>query len=237
MHSPSYNEICRVGPRDGTRPQRPLRNRREVRGAFGGKRLTALAVVASAFAILALVMLPSGNSTARPILEGTPCGDTYSGCHDGAQTASMLTVTGLPGGSYVPGQPYTVTITITDTNGGATGENAFDFLVTGGTVTESDPNAETNTPPAGYAGEASADDSVSPMGATTWTVVWTAPASGSATVEVWAVMGDGAGGIHDIWDYETQSYSDIPEFPTLVLPLIGVLGILVVVVRFKRKAQ
>jgi hypothetical protein len=147
----------------------------------------------------------------------------------------MMTVTGLPAGTYVPSQQYTVTVTITDTNSGSTGENSFDLLATAGSITESDPNVEVNTPTSGYSAEASADDTVASMTATTFTLVWTAPASGSVTIEVWAVMGDGAGGTADIWDHETYSYTAIPEFPTLLVPVLGAVGALVLASRLSSK--
>ena len=134
-----------------------------------------------------------------------------------------MTLTGLPSGTYVPSQQYTLTITLTDTNG-ATGENAFDLSVTAGSLSTTDPNAEIQTTPtAGYTAEASANDGVTPMRATSWTVVWTAPISGSVTIDIWAVMGDGATGTLDMWDHETSSYTAIPEFPTLLLPIVAVV--------------
>jgi len=146
----------------------------------------------------------------------------------------MMTVTGLPSGTYVPGQQYTLTISIVDTTPG-TGYNSFDLLVTAGTLATTDPNAETNTPTAGYNAEASANDLVTPMTATTWTVVWTAPLSGSAGVEIWAVMGDGLTGTLDIWDHESYSYSAIPEFPTLLIPVVGAVGALVLASRVSKR--
>ena len=79
-------------------------------------------------------------------------------------------------------------------------------------------NAEINNP----VSEASANDLADLKKVTTFDVVWTAPLSGSATIEIWAVMGDGAGSMLDIWDREVFSYSSVPEFPTMLLPIIGI---------------
>ncbi len=190
-------------------------------------RLASALLALSIAAVVAVTIVPVGNTTAFPTREGGGC----SGCHTGAQTAAMLTVAGLPVGSYTPGLDYTITITITDTNG-ATGENNFDIIASGGTFSTTDPNAEVNTPATGA--EASANDAVSPMTATSWTVVWTAPSSGSMQIDIWAVMGDGAVGTLDIWDLETYTYNAIPEFFMVLIPIIGVLAIVVVVSRIRK---
>lgn len=191
------------------------------------RKLFAALLAVSITAIVAVAVVPVPKSSATPTREGGGC----NGCHGGAQTPSMMTVTGLPSGSYTPGLQYTIVVTITDTNG-ATGENNFDLISNGGTFTTSDPNAEINS-----ATEASANDGVTPMRATSWTVVWTAPSSGSVQIDIWAVMGDGATGTNDIWDHESYTYSAIPEFPFVVLPVVGVIGILMVVSRASKKHQ
>jgi hypothetical protein len=143
----------------------------------------------------------------------------------------MLTVTGLPVGAYTPGLQYTIVITIDDTNGG-TGQNNFDIIASAGSFSTTDPNAELNSPATGA--EVSANDAVSPMTATSWTVVWTAPSSGSVQIDGWAVMGDGLIGTLDIWDHESYTDTAIPEFPLVLIPAISVLGIIVLVSRTRK---
>jgi len=144
-----------------------------------------------------------------------------------------LTVGGLPGGTYVPGQQYTITITITDSNGAGTGNNNFDIIANAGTFSNPDPNTEVNAPASGA--EASANTGVNHMTLTTGSVVWTAPLSGSVTIDVWAVMGDGQLGTLDIWDHKSYTSSEIPEFTILILPLIGIVGIVILASRAMKK--
>ena len=192
------------------------------------RRVLGILLVGAIVAALAVALAPIGTTSATPTREGGAC----SGCHEGAQTPSMLTVTGLPSGTYVPGQPYTITITITDTNGNTIndGQNNFDIIATAGTFSSPDANTEVNS-----ATEASTLDSADHYTLTSGSVVWTAPASGSVTIDVWAVMGDGATGTLDIWDHETYTSSEIPEFTILILPLIGVVGIVVLASRAMKK--
>ncbi|MBU1913852.1 MAG: hypothetical protein KJ563_01475 [Candidatus Thermoplasmatota archaeon] len=135
----------------------------------------------------------------------------------------------MPPGTYTPDQQYTIVITIDDTND-ATGENSFNIIASAGIFTTTDPNAEINSAGA----QASANDAVTPMTATSWTVIWTAPSSGSAQIDVWAVMGDGAGGFVDIWDTESYTYTAIPEFPLVLIPVIGVAAVVILVSRTRK---
>jgi hypothetical protein len=216
-------------------PDESPRRHGHIRNAMRSRRRAVSVVAMIAFTGLALlILLPADETSARPNREGGSCG-APDGCHSGAQTPTMMTVTGLPAGSYVPGQQYTITITLTDPDTG-TGENAFDLLVTAGSLSTTDSNAEVQTTPtSGYTAEASSNDAVTPMRATSWTVVWTAPLSGSATVEVWSVLGDGAPGTLDIWDHETSNYTAIPEFPTLLLPVVAVVCALVLASRMTKR--
>jgi hypothetical protein len=143
----------------------------------------------------------------------------------------MLAVTGLPVGTYTPGLQYTIVITVVDTNG-ATGQNNFDIIASAGSFSTTDPNAEVNAPTTGA--EASASDLVIPMTATSWIVVRTAPSSGSVQIDIWAVMGDGAVGMFDIWDHEPYTYSIIPEFSLVLIQVISVLAIIILVSRTRK---
>lgn len=195
------------------------------------RRLTSLLVVGAIAAIIALALLPAQNTEATENREGGACSSTYSGCHSGAQTPSMLTVTGLPSGSYIPGQQYSIQIVIADANGDATGYNSFDLITNGGTPSTTDPNVEINNPDS----EASANDAADLMKATTFNVVWTAPLSGSVDVEIWGVMGDGAGSMLDIWDRKAYSYSTVPEFPAILVPIIGIGCAVILASRLSKK--
>jgi len=193
-------------------------------------KLASLLAIGAMAAIIGLALMPVQQTTARPTFEGGACSSTYSGCHDGAQTVSMMTVTGLPAGSYVPGQLYSIRVTITDTNG-VTGSNSFDMLINAGTLSTSDAEVEINS----ATGEASANDGADLTLATVFDVSWTAPLSGSATIEIWGVMGDGSGSTHDIWDREVYSYSAIPEFPMILVPIIGIGCAVILASRMTKK--
>jgi hypothetical protein len=177
------------------------------------RRYISLLAIGAIAALIGLAVLPAQPTAARETREGGSCSEPYSGCHSGAQTPSLLTITGLPSSSFVPGQQYTIHIVISDTNGIATGYNSFDLIINAGTLSTTDPEVEINNP----ASEASANDLADLMKATTFDVVWTAPLSSSANIEIWGVMGDGAGSMLDIWDREVYSYTAVPEFPVILL--------------------
>jgi len=193
-----------------------------------GGRKSTLAVMATlgVIAVLAVVLVPSlkGSAHSYNTLADGPCSD----CHP-APTSTFLSFSNLPTSTYTPSQAYTITISIADTNG-ATGANAFDFTVSAGTLTSTDPNVSV----LGNNTEAhTLVDTVS-----SWTVVWTAPSSGSVKVETWAVFGEGSKSTsHWNQDVRTLSTTAIPEFPTILLPVIGIAGVLLVVSRISKKGS
>ena len=208
-------------------PSESTREKKANARAWGRKKkILATLFMGAIISVLVVAIAPIGTTSAFPTREGGAC----DGCHTGAQTPSMLTVSGLPVSDYVPGQQYTITITITDSNGAGTGQNNFDIIANSGTFSDPSPTMEVNS-----ATEASANDGADHTILTTGTVVWTAPLSGSVTIDVWAVMGDGASGTLDIWDHKTSTYSEIPEFAILILPLIGIVGIVILASRAMKK--
>jgi hypothetical protein len=72
----------------------------------------------------------------------------------------------------------------------------------------------------------------------TWTVDWTAPSSGAVTIHVWAVSATdtetGSSAPYDdlIIDIDTTA---IPEFTTLLLPVLGLVGVVVVLAKISKK--
>jgi len=193
-------------------------------------------IALAAIAVIAVAFVPINNSLARPNIENQAC----SGCHSTA--GDFITVTGLPAGQYTPGGVYRITVTVSDPDGAGVNENAFDFLLSsgGGTLTLGspvDPNVEINN-----ALEASANDAVSPMSTQTWSFTWTAPVSGSVDVNVWAVVGGFGGssntGIKAPYDHNTYTLSStaIPEFPTFIVPVLGMAGAVIVISRLAKKS-
>lgn len=192
------------------------------RGISRRKLVVLLTIMASA-GMIALILVPANESTAHAGNTGGAC----DSCHPTTAT-TFLTVTGLPASLYVPGQAYTVTISIADTNG-ATGRNSIDFIVSAGTVTSSDPNVNV----------ASSTEAVSSVyTVSTWTLTWTAPLSGQGTIDVWGVFGGGSRNTSP-WNHHTSTLnpSAIPEFSTVVVPLVGILGVVILVTRVSKKHQ
>jgi hypothetical protein len=179
--------------------------------------MIAVVAVIGVAAVLALVLAPAQRSTAHPdnTLSGGPCSD----CHP-STTSTFLTITNLPTTTYTPSAVYTITITIADANG-ATGQNSFDFSVSAGTLSSTDPNVQV------LANNTEAHAAVYTV--SSWTLVWTAPASGSVQVETWGVYGGGSRSTSP-WNHDLRTLSGtaIPEFPALLLPIIGVLATIVV---------
>lgn len=211
----------RVNPGDKpTRMRLTMRHTLLSRGISRRKLAVFLTIIASA-GMLALVLVPANESTAHAGNTGGGC----DSCHPTTGT-TFLTVTGLPASLYVPGNAYTVTISIADTNG-ATGRNSIDFIVSAGTVTSSDPNVV-------VASSTEAVASIYTVSA--WTLTWTAPTSGQATIDVWGVFGGGSR-ITSPWNHQTSALnpSAIPEFSTVVVPLVGILGVVLVVTRVSKK--
>ncbi len=202
--------------------------RRSIRWAVGmvalspRRKVMTAAVVLSIAGFLALVALPARESNAHPTNTGGNC----SNCHP-STTLHFLSITGLPNTTYAPGTAYTIIIHVIDTNG-ATGENSFDFIVSSGTVSSSDPNVGV------LAGNLEAHALVYTI--STWTLTWTAPSSGSPQINTWAVWGGGQLSSSPYnHDTRTLSATAIPEFPTLVVPVLGAVGVVVVVARLTKK--
>jgi hypothetical protein len=146
----------------------------------------------------------------------------------------MLSVTGLPA-TYSPDATYTITIHVNDVNG-ASGENGFLLNLTGGgTLKNPGANVEVNDP----AGVASTADT-RPMTVDTWTVDWTAPSSGAVTIHVWAVAANdvdtGASAPYDEQIINIDSTA-IPEFTTLLVPILGLVGVVIVLAKVSKKGM
>ncbi len=175
--------------------------------------------------LLAVLLTPADTSTAAPSREQACT------CHDvGAET--VLTVSGVPT-EYTPGATYTITITVDDTNGPTAGENGFYLTITGGTLSNPSTDAEINDP---AASASTADDR--PMQTASWTVDWTAPDSGGVTIDVWGVSAtDTATGSKAPADQDTFGLALIPEFPALLLPIVGVVGTILLVSMARKRAS
>jgi hypothetical protein len=213
----------------------PLKRRAEANATArpsARKKVAGLVVVIGAIALLAVALVPASNSTdAYPDREGG------CGCH--STQATFLTVNGLPTGTYTPGLQYAVDVIVADPNG-LTGENAFSFRITlptvgGGTLATTDPNVEINT-----AIQASANDTVIPMTATQWTVLWTAPASGAVTINITAVVNQTSILGTPPYDRYTVTLTEgaaIPEFPALLIPVVGIGLAVVVAAKVTRRSK
>lgn len=204
--------------------ERPLR---AATPTISRKRVVSLLALVGTIVLLAVAFAPASISTAQPTRE------VACTCH-GTQSVGMLSVTGLPA-TYTPDATYTITIHVNDVNG-VSGENGFWLTLSagGGTLTNPGPNAEVNNP-----GNASAADT-RPMIVDTWTVDWTAPTSGALTITVWAVSAtDTETGTSAPYDKQiiTLDTTAIPEFTTLLAPILGMVGVVVVLAKVSKKSK
>jgi len=189
----------------------------------------ALILTAAVVAISAVALVPSSETSAFPGRTGGTCQGSTGNCHP-ANAASFLTVSGFPS-FYIPDQEYTITITIADGNGLFVGENSFDLILAAGsgsvagidlyvknfTTTEVATNQAFNTTVA------------------QWTVKWTAPSSGSVTVDTWAVYGLGGTPSDSPYEHVTTAITQIPEFTGLLVPVVGIVAALLFVGVASRK--
>ncbi|UCE37090.1 MAG: hypothetical protein JSW00_16615 [Thermoplasmata archaeon] len=126
-------------------------------------------------------------------------------CHDANPDVSVIiTVTGFPA-EYTPSTTYPITITV---SGGASGtQGGFNLEVSAGTLSTSDSNVNINVP---QDQATQSNDLVR-----TWAVSWTAPSSGTGTVNVWVAAmtanDDNKKDAGDLWNFWSDT---IPEVVT-----------------------
>ena len=200
-----------------TRLERPSRAR------FRPWQFMIVAMIVSGLLMTVAAIWPA-STEGFPKVPGGGC----IPCHTGPLVEVVITATGIPA-FYIPSQFYTISVLMVDSNGPATGENSFDFTVTLGTLTSSDPNVRifTSTEALSWG-----DTTVS-----SWTIVWTAPAVGDVNLTLWGVMGDGQNGKVDSWDadYFLSSFQTVPEFSSLAIPGLVMAASISVLLRRARK--
>lgn len=192
------------------------------------RRGAAVLFAAVAVALVAVSLAPVDRTAAAPSRE-SDC----TGCHP-LGSDSLLTVSGLPT-EYTASATYTITIQVNDLNG-ANGENGFYLTIDGGTLSNAGPNAVVDSPTA----SASTVDT-RPRPESSWTVDWTAPASGTVNIHVYAVSatdtetGNGAPSDDDI--IQVTASAAIPEFQVLLLPIVGIAGIVLIAAKVSRRSK
>jgi hypothetical protein len=97
-------------------------------------------------------------------------------CHGNASTATTVAVAGFPS-SYVAGQAYTLTLTVTN---GTKVEAGFDLTVSSGTIS----SAPAGTTTSGTTEIYHTSPQTMVGGVATWIFVWTAPSTGAVTLNV-----------------------------------------------------
>jgi hypothetical protein len=145
-------------------------------------------ILLSVLAALLVCILPSFNkkisSSGEIGTAGAPGEGTCTGCHSGGASGTSISITAVPAFStnnYVPGQLYTITITVSHSTQPAFG---FDCEI----LTSSNSNAGTMSAAgagmqfanAGSKKNATHTSPKSGSGSASWTFNWTAPASGNA---------------------------------------------------------
>ena len=196
----------------------------------GGRRIVLASVLAAGviLGVIAVVLAPATQTEAFPGRTGGNCG---SPCHPVTAT-SFLTVDGFPT-DYVPSQQYTITVTVTDTNGLSVGENSFDLILSAGGGTVVGVNQFVKNVSATQVATNQAFNTTT----NTWTVKWTAPASGAVTVDTWAVWGSGGVASDSPYQHLTTTVNPtvIPEFSSLLLPIAGIGAAVVIVAKLSRR--
>ena len=147
----------------------------------------------SVFCLALYAPLSEANSNGRT---GPSCN-----CHGGSSSSTTVSLSGHPS-SYLPGQSYTFTVTVSNSQiGGSLG--GFSLDASSGTWSNPGSNAKLDSGKVTHSNK----------NARSWTVDWTAPSSGTGTVTV-DVVGLAANGFSgnngDSWN--TATYS-IPEQP------------------------
>ena len=121
------------------------------------------------------------------------------GCHGGSSSSTSITLSGQPS-SYVPGTLYTLTITITNSQIGGT-KGGFSLDASGGSFSNPGSSAKLDGGKVTHSNK----------NARSWTVDWTAPSSGSGTVN-FDVVGNAVNGANgnngDAWSTATFN---VPE--------------------------
>jgi hypothetical protein len=149
-------------------------------------------ILLSLLAVLLVCILPSFNrklsSTGEIGTTGSPGEGLCTGCHGGGPAGTSISVTAVPGFSnsnYVPGQVYSVTVTVSHPTQPAFG---FDCEI----LTSSNTNAGAMSAAGsgmqfanfGLKKNATHTAPKSGSGSASWTFQWTAPNSGTATFYV-----------------------------------------------------
>jgi hypothetical protein len=149
-------------------------------------------ILFSLLAALFICILPSFNkklsSNGEIGTTGAPGEGTCTGCHGGGPSGTTISITAVPdfsNSNYMPGQTYTVTITVSHPT-----QPAFGFdceILTSGNAnagTMSGAGAGMQFANAGSKKNATHTSPKSGSGSASWTFQWTAPNSGSATFYV-----------------------------------------------------
>lgn len=138
-----------------------------------------------------------------PLSEANSNGKTSPscGCHGGSSSSTTVSMSGQPS-SYVPGQSYTFTVTVSNSQI-SNSLGGFSLDASSGTFSNPGSNAKLDSGKVTH----------SNRNARSWTVDWTAPSSGTGTVtvDIAGLAANGASGNNgDSWN--TASYN-IPEQP------------------------
>ena len=164
-------------------------------------RLKKLHIISAA--LLAGIAMTILSSYSTGITGRSTVGCTGSGCH-GAQSANtVIAVSGIPTGGWVPGTSYPLTLTVTNTTKVAAG---FNLTVNVGTLTAGTGMTINGTQELRHS---TPKNLVS--GTTSWSFSWVAPSSGSTalTLDVAcnAVNLNGSADANDNWNQVSLNYT------------------------------
>lgn len=173
----------------------------------------------STLLIAAIAFLTMMSNSAGITGQSTIGCSNGSGCHNTVASAStVISITGLPT-TYVNGTTYNLTLTVTNvTQTAANARAGFDLTVNSGTLAATNINTALN----GTTELRHTAPKVLSFGTTSWTLNWTAPATGTANavfqVACNATNGNAVNDAGDLWNTATIN---VPG-PAVTVPTVTV---------------
>jgi len=177
------------------------------------KKITKLFTAVTA--VFTLFFISSAPAVFVPVNNSGNATTNCSNCHTGSNSGGSFTITGLPS-SYVPGQPYSAQICLTDP--------ATDIVAAGFALFQSDDFAQNAFSPGDATSQLTAADRYlvqngkkffNASNTACWDFVWNAPAASSGTKTIGAagnaVNNDGGNGALDHGDYMLLPQISIAE--------------------------
>lgn len=156
---------------------------------------------------IACYSILGSNAGGAGAMGAAQSGDGCS-CHGGPNTATVITIEGMPAAGYVAGTVYDLTLKITNTSTPTKTKAGFDIYVKSGALS----NAPTGTMLMGSKEIHHTTPGTAVAGITSWTFKYTAPATTTDTFKIAGIGADGTGDKNlDDPNFVTLSYTQKPS--------------------------